>query len=117
MTLAAVQNEQDEQQHDDTRLGKLKSQDIPALLETCKKAISDIDQHTNERSQANAEIKAIRERLETYGIGKKALALAIQVSKMDERQIDGFWLALQVLLKAIDKPISINEIQMDLFAE
>lgn len=117
MLEAVAETPQAEHSDHETRLEQLKGTDIDFLLNECKTAISEIDTLSSKRSEANADIKAIREKLESYGIPKKSLAMALQVSKMNDDQLDGFWLAMQILLKAINRPLRADEMQIDLFAD
>ncbi len=100
-----------------TRLEILLDQDLVFLEQKARKAVDRIKKYESKRSALNEQIAAIRSDLESLGIPKKTLALALSVSKMTDEQLDGFWLALQVMLKAVDRPISKQEIQMDLFAD
>lgn len=111
------ENEQGEAANDGevSRREWLLDQDMAALLEQCRKAVDKISTKESKRSEINAGIKAEREKLEALGITKKALSLAGQVAKMTEDQRDGFFLSLQIMLKAIDCPIKQDELQLDMF--
>lgn len=98
-----------------SRLQQLQGQDLQFLVNRCKTAVAKLAQGEKDRDSVNATMQAEREQLEALGISKKALALALQVSKMNDEQLDGFWLALQIMLKAIDRPITKDDMQMDMF--
>ncbi len=97
-----VMRETDEQ---NLRQSKLQKLDVKEIISSCADAIQDIKQFETERSEINAEITSVREKLETMGISKKALAMAISVSKMTIDQMDGFDLAYSILRRAIAMPI------------
>jgi len=89
---------------------KIKASNQKKLTSICKKAVEDLLAYEKDRSSVNADMQAIREDLQSKGIPKKALAAAINVSKMTEKEMDGFDAAYRILRDAIDKPI-----QSDLF--
>lgn len=93
-----------------TRDDQLRSQKRTDLVKECKAAISDLSDCESDRTSTNDDMNAIRSRLQAKGISKKALAIAITISKMDEDELDGLWLSLDILSEAIDRPI-----QKDLF--
>ncbi|MBT8046523.1 MAG: hypothetical protein KJN67_05095 [Pontiella sp.] len=105
----------DQNEETESRLEALKGQELDFLIARCKTAVGKLQQGEKDRQSVNATMQAEREALEALGITKKALSLALQVSKMDDDALDGFWLALQILLKAIEKPIKADELQADLF--
>jgi len=95
------------------RQDKLERADIGDVLKECKDAIETITQYEKDRSEVNAEISAVREKLEALGISKKALSMAISYSKMSTDQRDGFDLAYKILRKAIGEPMR----QIDMFKD
>jgi hypothetical protein len=118
MNTAETEEEfEGEYEDEPTRLQQLMDQDSAFLIKRCRSTLEKISQTESKRTALNDEIKAKREEMEAMGIPKKALSLAGQVAKMSEDQLDGFWLALQILLVAIDRPIRTDDVQMDLFAK
>jgi len=105
-----VAEEQNEAQIERPMQTKLQKADLQDLKMKCADAIQTINGFEEERNEINAEIQAIRETLVTYGISKKALAMAIQVSKMTEAQMDGFDTAFKILREVLNRPL-----QSDLF--
>lgn len=96
--------------HDRPLETKLKNSNLEDLIKQCSDGIETILQYEQERRETNSEITAIREQLESVGISKKALGMALQVSKMSPDQLDGFDLAYRILRRAIGQPM-----QMDIF--
>ena len=88
-----------------TREEQLQSADLTDLQKECYKAIKEIETLESKRSEINAQMKAIRERMEAKGISKKALAIVLQVAKMNEDQLDGLDTSYLMLRKAISLPV------------
>lgn len=93
-----------------TREEIMKNEGMTELQKECATAMREIKTGETKRSEINNQIQAVRERMEAKGISKKALAMAIQVSKMNEDDLDGFDTAYLILRKAIELPV-----QSDMF--
>lgn len=93
-----------------TRDNHLRSQKRSDLVKECKDSIDSLKDYEADRTSVNDDMNAIRSRLQAKGISKKALSMAIQISKMEEDELDGLWLSLDILSEAINRPI-----QKDLF--
>lgn len=83
---------------------------LTALKDEIKKGVDAILSAADVRAEANADLEAIRANLESKGIKRKALAMAISYSKMDEDQRRGFDTAYELVREAIGLPL-----QRDLF--
>ena len=88
-----------------TREEKMKGEGLSELQKAAFEAIQEITNLEKSRSEVNAKIQAIRERLEAKGISKKSLAVALMVSKMNEDHLDGFDTAYLICRKAINLPV------------
>lgn len=105
--------DQNESSNDDgvqTRENKLRSQKRKDLVAAGKEAIDELNDYSDDRTSINDSMNAIRSKLQAKGISKKALAIAVQISKMEDDELDGLWLSLDILSEAINRPI-----QKDLF--
>jgi len=93
-----------------TREEKMAGSGLTELQKAAYEAIQEICGYEKSRSEINAKIQAVRERLESKGISKKSLAVALMVSKMNEDHLDGFDTAYLICRKAINLPV-----QSDMF--
>lgn len=95
-----------------TREQQLRSQNRDDLVELGRNALEEMAVLKDERKACNDEMNAVRSKLVTKGIPKEALALIEKVNKMDEDQLDGFWLAVDILSESIGRRLSA---QLDMF--
>lgn len=79
---------------------------LTALKQEIVDGLAVIKAAEEERTGSNADIEAVRARLEAKGINRRALALALAYSKMDEDQRSGFDTAYELVREAIGMPIS-----------
>lgn len=106
-----VAQEQSEAAIEKPMTNKIKGGDVNNIIQKCREAIEAITDFEVDRKEINAEITAVRERLETLGIGKKPLSMAISYSKLNTEQREGFDLAYSILRQAIGEGIK----QVDMF--
>jgi len=90
---------------------KLRMGNLGQIIQQCRDGIETITDYEKDRQAINSEIQAIRENLESLGIGKKPLAMAIGYSKLNTKQREGFDLAYSILRQAIGDSIK----QVDMF--
>ena len=94
-----------------TKEEQLRGQDVSELEAAALVAVNQIKQLDVEASALNAKKEEIRQRMESKGINRHALAASVRISKMDEDKLDGYDLSLLILRRAIGNPM-----QPDLFA-
>lgn len=90
---------------DATRESVMEGIGLTELQKTAHEGIQEITNFEKTRSEINAKIQEVRQRLEAKGISKKALAVALMVSKMNEDHLDGFDTAYLICRKAINLPV------------
>jgi len=88
----------------ETRLEQLSKQNLKQLQTKVATAVRKIREFESDRSEVSADMQSERQQMEAMGISKKALAMAIAVSKMSEDEMDGFDLAYDICRKAIKRP-------------
>jgi hypothetical protein len=95
-----------------TRLEILLDQDRSSLLMECRETITLLDEQGEDRKAINAEMDAVRKKLFAMGISKEALAIAVKVSRLNEKEMDGFFLCLAVLFESIGKPFDPHQMEL-----
>jgi len=108
--IDGMDEEEQDGDREQSREEKLRDADLAGLTTECLEAINEIKQLEEKRQEINAKITAVRSRMESKGINRKALAVVLAYSKMTEDQADGFDTSVLVLRKAINQPM-----QSDLF--
>ena len=93
------------------RLVEAMQQGSSDIEEAALVAVQDMIDLDKQSSAINSKKQEIRDRMETMGINRHALAAAVKVHKMDGDKMDGYDLSIAILRKAIGKPV-----QQDLFS-
>ncbi len=88
-----------------SRETKMSGIGLTELQKVAYEGIQEIAGYELTRKEINSKIQEVRERLEAKGISKKALAVALMVSKMNEDHLDGFDTAYLICRKAINLPV------------
>lgn len=82
-----------------------KSDNTKARIEAVKDACERLDEIDKERKELSEQKKDICENLEeSYGISRKALAIARKIAAMNDDQRQGFDLSLETICEALGKP-------------
>lgn len=88
----------------------LHEQDFDDLESMIRESVAEMKSLDGDGKTINSQRSVVRDKLESRGISRRAFAMAVSISKMTEEQLDGFFVALQICCKAIDRPI-----QTDMF--
>jgi len=94
-----------------------KGANITQLKEDVKNGVGRINAEKDKRTAANEEIAAIKSDLETKGIPKKALDMAMTYMNMDPDKRQGFDVAYEIVREAIGMPIASDQHEIDFEAE
>lgn len=84
---------------------------LKKVEDAIRDAITEINQHKEERDDTNAQIQAIREKLKALGIPKKAFDMALSYVNLDPDKREGFDIAYALVRKVAGLPL-----QEDLFS-
>lgn len=84
---------------------------VSKLKEEIRKAISSVNELKKDREDTNAEMQAIREKLNALGIPKKAFDMALAYVNLDPDKREGFDIAYALVREVAGLPL-----QDDLFA-
>lgn len=84
---------------------------LKKVEDAIRDAITEINQHKEERDDTNAQIQAIREKLKALGIPKKAFDMALSYVNLDPDKREGFDIAYALVRKVAGLPL-----QDDLFS-
>ena len=103
-------SDEEKEQRSKSRETRMAEAGMTELQKVCADAILELSNFEKRRSEINAQMQAVRERLEAKGISKRSLAVAVMVSKMNEDHLEGFDTAYLICRKAIKLPV-----QSDMF--
>lgn len=81
---------------------------LAALKEEIAAGVASMEQAKLRRKQANDDIAAVRSTLESKGIPKKALAMALAYQSLDPDDRQGFDVAYDIVREAVGLPVQEN---------
>ena len=70
-----------------------------------RKIFKQINSHAQDRTTANESITALRDELVNKGFTKKAQRVVEMFMKLNEDEQQFFWMAVEIMLKALGKPM------------
>lgn len=116
-TPPGTQSERDDQAGNDeelTREQQIRGQSREDLIALGREVLDEISDLKDDRKLANDAMAAARAKMVTKGIPKAALALIEKVRNMEDDELDGFWLAVDILSESIGRPL---KAQLDMFEQ
>jgi uncharacterized protein (UPF0335 family) len=109
-TMSMGDTDEEKEERSKSRETRMAEAGATELQARCAQAIKEIGIFETRRAEINHQVQAVREQLEAVGISKKALAMVVQIGKMNEDELEGFDTAYLILRKAIGQPV-----QSDMF--